>query len=208
MKLAFLAASAASLLIAAPAFAITAAPTPSSTDVQVTGSVATECGIGNQSGGGARSLPETVPLGSLIGPTGEVAANTPISIGFDNVWCNGASNSLVMTVTPLSNPAVTVYDHSSFTNYLTLNVTSDPNNQVLPAYFNGASSLSSGSAGTAADDTGINGTLSNTLGAFETGTGKYSQALLSYSLPAIHAGHDRPLAGSYTGSVTITVTPG
>jgi type 1 fimbria pilin len=69
MKLAFLAAGAASLLIVSPSFA---ADTANSTDVTVNGSVATQCGIGNQSGGGVRSLPNTVDLGSLVTTDGQL----------------------------------------------------------------------------------------------------------------------------------------
>jgi hypothetical protein len=106
-----------------------------------------------------------------------------------------------MTVTALkdlSPPAS--FDASSFTDHLTLTVGSDANDLVLPTYFGGVSTLSSGLAGAA-------GTLAVTGPAFETGTGKYSQAVLTYSMPSdAHSPGIRPLAGSYQGVVTISVT--
>jgi hypothetical protein len=194
MKFAFLAAGAAALVTAAPAFADTA-----STNVQVTGTVGSQCGVGNQSGGGTRVTDSSgvVPLGNLVGPTGQLSIPQTV-IGFDNLWCNSAS-SLTMTVTALKTN-VTVSDTSSFTNHLDMIVSHDSSDDVL-IYFGNPSSVSTGAGG-------ADGTLTSTLPtAFETGTGTYSRALLNVTLPAGTQGNDRPVAGSYTGTVTITATP-
>ena len=124
---------------------------------------------------------------TLAGPT--VQSNT----------ISGANNTLTMDVTDLklqSPPAS--FDSSSFVSAVDMNVTSDGTHKILQTYF-GIPSLQS----TGATD----GIATVNIGAFETGTLTYSEALLSLKMPS--TAHDpglRPLAGSYTGSVTVTVT--
>lgn len=197
MKLAFLAVSgAAALLAAAPAFADTA----NSTDVQINGTVTAQCGIGHQSGNGTRSIPESVTLSNIVDANGQLDTSTSTPIAFDNVWCNGAHNTLTMDVTSLklqSPPAS--WDNRSFVAAVDMVVGSDGDHAILPTYF-GIPTLQSADA--------TDGVKSVTIGAFETGTLKYSEALISLKMPSdAHSPGLRPLAGSYQGTVTVTVTP-
>lgn len=197
MKVTFLAAGAAALILASPAFADTA----NSTDVQVSGTVTAQCGIGHQSGGGTRSIPEDVTLSDVVDANGQLDTTTSTPIAFDNVWCNGASNTLTMDVTSLKlqSPPAT-WDSSSFVAAVDMNVGSDGTHKILPTYF-GISNLQSADA--------TDGIKTVTIGAFETGTLTYSEALLTLKMPSdAHSAGVRPLAGSYAGSVTVTVTPG
>jgi len=194
MRFAFLAASgAAALMIAAPAFA----DTGNSTDIQITGTVASQCGIGHQSGTGTRGQPEVVTIPSLVDANGQVDPNNSMVVGFDNIWCNGPTNHITIAVTSLQlqNPPAS-FDASSFEDYLDINLTDDGTDHVLS--YLGLSNISSGSGGATT-------TVTSAIGAFETGTQDYSQAKLNYSVPSPHNSGDRPLAGTYKGTVTITV---
>jgi hypothetical protein len=199
MKLSSLALGAATILIAAPAFTPAFAAGTAST-VVVNGTVAKQCGVGNQSGGGTRAIASPVNLGSLVTTDGQLASSTKTPIAFDNVWCNAPAN-ITMDVSPLKlTSPPPAFDASSFTAALDLNLTSDGTHAVLPTYF-GVSALSSTLGAT-------DGLASNAIPAFETGTQIYSEANLSYSMPSnAHSPGIRPLAGDYSGTVTFTATP-
>ena len=198
MKVTLLAAAAA-LVIATPVFA---AGTPASTNVVVNGTVTAQCGVGHQSGGGTRSIasPVTVPV---VDANGQLDTATTTQIAIDNIWCN-APNTLVMDVTQLSlkTPPTGGWDTSSFVAAVDMVVSSDSsNNRLLPTYCGGQTTLQSAGA-----TDGI--ATEATEPAFETGTGKFSQALLTLAMPATaHSKGVRPLAGDYTGTVTVTATP-
>lgn len=181
MKTLFLAVSALAL-IAAPAMAA-----DGSSSIVVNGSVAGMCGAGHQSGGGVVTGNTPVDLGNLVDANGQlsVAATT---LQFDNLWCNGPA-TLRLSATALSN-ATPVLDAGSFVNTLDMTVSG----KVVDTYMGG------GSATTGTDK------VANTGFAFETGTGQYAQGTLNVSLPAGHNG-DRPIAGAYTGTVTLTASP-
>jgi hypothetical protein len=196
MKRAFLVAAAATILIAAPSLVLAQA----STNVAVTGSVGKQCGVGNQSGGGLRPTGAAqVDLGNLVTSDGQLATSTPTAIAFDNVWCN-APSTLSMDVTPLKLQNAPAFDASSFTAALDLNVNSDGTHKILSTYF-GIPTLSSTNGST-------DGVKTVQIAAFETGTLTFSEALLTYSMPVnAHSPGIRPLAGTYTGTVTVTATP-
>lgn len=187
MKTIVIAAAAASLL-AAPAFAQT------TRSVDVTGNVAKLCGLDNQSGGGTGGYTPTVALGSLVNNNGQLDV-APRNIGFGNVWCN-APATLTLAASKLTT-ATSVTDTASFTNKLDLvvdNATGDGGS--IFAYLGGAASARS--------EAPVSYALNQE---FETGIGRFSRARLSVALPTGTVGNDRPVAGAYTGSVTLTVTP-
>ncbi|HZZ87685.1 MAG TPA: hypothetical protein VFE13_05050, partial [Caulobacteraceae bacterium] len=143
MKFAFLTAGAAVALLAAmPAFA------DPSTSVTVSGHVASQCGVGNQSGGGVRGDHgglSTVSFASLTDSNGQLSVPDQ-TIAFDNVWCNNA-NSLTMTVTSLKTTTA-VSDASSFVNNLDMVVSNTPGTAlILQTYFGGATSVQTGVGG-------------------------------------------------------------
>lgn len=201
MKKILLGAAALSML-AAPAFAQTgaiggttppAAPTTQSQNVVVNGTVAKQCGLGNQSGGGTGGYTPTLDLGSLVDGNGQLSV-TPKNIGFGNVWCNSAA-TVVLSATQLKTTATNT-DPSSFTNALDLIVdgTTGLNGSIF-AYLGGATQMRSG--------TDVSAT---TLGAFETGIGRFQSARVGVALPTGTAGNDRPIAGAYTGTITLKVS--
>lgn len=192
MKIAIAAVTAASLLTAVPAFAATA-----STNVTINGTVPGLCGVGNQSGGGTRAAgTDVVTIADLVDSNGFLSV-ADRDIEFDNLWCNTPS-TLTMAVTPLSTTAP-VSDPTSFVNHLDMIVGNDGGAKVLQTYFGGATSVSSAVNG---------GILTYSIpGAFETGTGQYSKASLKITLPQGTVGNDRPVAGAYSGTVTITAVP-
>lgn len=188
MKTIVIAAAAASLL-AAPAFAQT-----TSQAVAITGNVGKLCGLGNQSGGGTGGYTPTMDLEDIVDGNGQLA-NVSKVIGFGNVWCNSAAN-LSLSATDFTTNASTT-DTDSFTRKLDLIVDGETGNGgSIFTYFGDTTSARTGTPAT------------NRIGqAFETGIGKYSEARVRVALPQGTVGNDRPLAGAYAGSVTLTVTP-
>ena len=195
-RLMFLSAGAAALMVSSTAFAT---GSPVSTNVTITGTVGSQCGVGNQSGGGTRSLGPAITLTDVVQADGQLDTTTTTPIGFDNVWCN-APNTTKMDVTELKlqNPPAG-WDTSSFVAAVDMVVSGDGTHKILPTYFGVSTLQSSGST---------DGVVSVSLPAFETGTLTYSEALVSLSMPSsAHSPGVRPLAGTYTGTVTVTATP-
>jgi hypothetical protein len=188
MKKILLGAAALSML-AAPAFA----QSTQSQNVVVNGSVAPLCGLGNQSGGGTGGYTPTLSLGSLVDGNGQLRSISE-NIGFGNVWCN-SKTVLTLGATKLTTQTL-LSDPSSFVNELDLIVDSDTGEggSIFP-YFGTATQVRSGA------------TITNNLGGdFETGIGKYQKARVRVALPTGTVGNDRPVAGAYTGSITLNVT--
>ena len=184
MKRIILAAVAVSALALAPqAFAAGA-----SAQVTVGGSVAGACGNGNQSGGGVAS-PSNVLLGNLVDANGQLSVAEQ-TITFGNTWCNGPA-SLSVTATALDSGQPTPADAGSFVSKLDMVVTG----KLIDTYMGG------GVAKTGAPKNAIINQ------AFETGTGQYAEGKLNVTLPAGTVGNDRPVAGTYSGTVTLTATP-
>lgn len=186
MKTILLGAAALSLL-AAPAFA-------ADQTVTIGGTVASQCGLGNQSGGGTGGYTSSVNFANIVDPaTGLLDTNASATIGFGNVWCNGPS-TLSLAATPFVT-GTTVTDTSSFTNALDLVVDGGTNaNRSIMVYL-GARQVRTGSPATR--------DLTN---AFETGVNDFQSARVRLALPTGTVGNDRPVAGTYAGSVTLTVT--
>jgi len=181
MKTILMAASALSLL-AAPALA------QESSTVTVNGSVALQCGVGNGSGGGD-GAPSVVTITEMTDADGFLSIPAQ-AIEFGNIWCNGAGASMTLAVSALQHDTIAdgTFDASSFINKVNMHVETG---NIL-AYFGG------GAAHTGAPLT------ATSAGAFETGQDAWDNASLTFSNPS---GNDRPLAGSYSGSVVLTVSP-
>lgn len=175
-------------LIASPAFA------QSTQTVAVNGSVAKQCGLGNQSGGGSSGHTANVTMNNITDANGFLNADASVNIGFGNVWCNGPAN-LSLTPSAFAN-ATPVADAASFVNKLDMIVDggANPARSIL-VYLGG------GQATTAAPK---NFTIPQE---FETGTGDFQTARVRLALPAGTSGNDRPIAGDYSGAVVLTVSP-
>jgi len=185
MKTILMAASALSLLAAPAAFA------QSVSTVNVGGSVGALCGLGNQSGGGVSAPTTNVALGSMIDGNGFLNVGSQ-EISFGNVWCNNAA-TVNLTVGALTTGTLNT-DPSSFTNTLDMHLAPLSNGKSVLVYL-GATEAHTGAPLT-----------NNTAGAFESGVNDYSKAVLSVSLPAGTAGNDRPVAGTYSGSIVLSVS--
>lgn len=191
MKKILIAAAALSTL-AAPAFAQVQSAATVPVNVAVSGTVAPLCGLGNQSGGGTGGYTPTLALGSLIDGNGQlnVAAQ---NIGFGNVWCNSAATVTLSTTQLKTTTANT--DPGSFTNALDLIIDGQTGlNGSVFAYLGGATQVTPTASAS-----------NSTLGAFETGTGKYQSARVSVALPSTSTSGDRPVAGAYKGTITLKV---
>ncbi len=177
-------------MLAVPALAQTQA-------VAVNATVGAACGLDNQSGGGTGGYTPTATINSMIDGNGFLNTSASATIGFGNVWCNGAS-SLGLTATPFVT-TTTNTDPSSFVSAVDMIVDggTTPNRSVL-LYF--------GDLGTKQARTGSPLSFTNP-GAFETGNGDFQTARVRLALPATTSGQDRPLAGLYNGTVTLTVSP-
>ena len=185
MKTVLIAATALSLL-AAPAFAQSASST-----VNLAGTVDKLCGTGNHISGAAADADwaQTDAEGQFNGFTSGQRS-------FGNMWCNTAAN-VSLSVTSFST-AAPVADTGSFANSFNVKVTTDTS-----VYFNannpgGVVQSSGATAGNASGPTG---------GAFETGLRRYSGMIVEI-LPQAGSGGNakRPIAGNYTGSITLTAT--
>lgn len=183
MKRIILAAVAVSALAVSPAaFAASANAT-----VTVGGQVTASCGNGNQSGGGVAS-PSVVALGEMVDGNGQLAV-TEKTITFGNTWCNGPAN-LTVAVSDLDS-GITPADASSFVGKLNMVVTG----KMIDTYMGG---------GSATSNTDKTAAIAQ---AFETGTGQYAEGKLNVTLPVGTVGNDRPVAGTYSGTVVFTATP-
>ena len=187
MKAILMGAAALSLL-AAPAFA-------QSQSVEVNGTVDKQCGLGNQSGGGTGGYTALVDLGEITDTNGFLDTNAAVNIGFGNVWCN-APASLSLSATSFDADVVAT-DTSSFVDNLDMIV--DGNTGLggsVFAYLGGATQARTGSPAEF-----------DIPQEFETGTGRFQSARVRLALPTGTAGNDRPVAGDWSGTVTLTVSP-
>ncbi len=193
MKTILMTAVAAATLIAAPAFAQT------SSTINLNGTVANQCGKDNHSGGYDTHPDYTrgdVNLGIIQLDNGQLLEDTVIAEkrSFGNMWCNFATTvRLEVSQVKTSN---TTTDVTSFANSFDVEV----EGPVINAYLNGGAIRSNGA---------VNGFQSRALpGAFETGAGQYSSLstikVLRKARP-VGTGYLRPVAGTYTGAITLTV---
>lgn len=186
-KIALLAAAAT--LIAAPAFAQSSV----SRTVNVNTTVAGQCGLDNQSGGGTGGYTPTVSFADITDANGFLDTAATVNIGFGNVWCNSAAN-LSLTASSFDSD-VTAVDTGSFVDNLDMIVDGQTGlGGSIMTYFGG------GEARTGTPK------LATIPFAFETGTGRFQNAAVRLALPTGTAGNDRPVAGNWTGTVTLNVT--
>ena len=169
-----------------------AGPTQSSV-VEVTGSVPKLCGVGFQSGGGSSNV---VDADFDIFTDNQGRLNTSLSkvVEFGNIWCNTPA-TLKMEVSKFAHvgPIVPTSDPSSFDSQFDLLVTPPAGGGIF-VYLGGATQASS--AGAPIENTGLQ--------AFETGTGQYQRANVAIRHEA--GSTDRPYAGDYAGTITVTAT--
>lgn len=188
MKKILIAAAALSTL-AAPAFAQQTV----SQNVAVTGSVFKQCGLGNQSGGGTGGYTPTLALGNLVDGNGQLKTISEV-IGFGNVWCNSAA-TVELSTTQLTTSTPNL-DTGSFTDKLDLIVDGATGlNGSVFAYLGAATQVTPSAPAS-----------NSTAAAFETGTGRFQSARVRVALPVGTAGNDRPVAGSYAGTITLKVS--
>lgn len=168
--------------------------------VTVTGTVASQCGYGNQSGSTGAAADSgyvaSVPLsGAMTDSNGFLNTTQTTTIGFGNVWCNGP-NTITLTASQMvHNSAVDGnFDARSFVRKVDMIVdATDLTGGNILAYFGGGQARS----GTPLVRSGG--------GAFETGNDNWQRASVRLALPTGTVGNDRPLAGNYTGRVTMNI---
>ena len=185
-----------SAAVAVAALVAAGAASAEESQLNVTGNVSKQCGLGNQSGGGTGGKTQPVNLGSIVDGNGQLSV-APQTIGFGNVWCN-APATISLAVSALQNTSTAPFDSSSFVNKLDMIVEKPTSGGSIFSYF---------APGTTSARTGTAPITNNIAGAFETGTLAYQGAVLKVALPTGTQGNDRPTAGDYAGTVTLTVTP-
>lgn len=193
MKKILFAASAIGLLASTSAMA-------AENQVDLSGTVAAACGVGNHiSGPGTAAGFTEGDISGIAIADGNGQFNTPVQFdnrSFGNLWCN-APATVTLEVTDFSTD-VTVYDTGSFTNRFDVEVQTDAG-----VYIGQGQDYVLSTAGNAsASQSG------STAGAFETGTGRFGGADYIKILPAARSsgGNYRPVAGNYTGYVRLTAT--
>lgn len=195
------------LLIAALATAAFAAATPAfaqaSNQVNLSGTVAKACGVGNHISGPGTAAGFTagditnIPLADANGQLNAPVVYTNRSFG--NLWCN-APAQVTIEVSALQNPT-TVFDTGSFTNTFDVEITTDAGVYVGQTQDYVISTV--GAAGHVKTVTGTNPF------AFETGTGRFGGADQVRILPSARSsgGNYRPVAGAYNGYIRMTAAP-
>jgi hypothetical protein len=166
--------------------------------IVVGATVGNQCGLGNQSGGGVSNPSTPIALGEIADSDGFLDTSVGATLNFGNVWCNSAATvSMEVTALTTSSPNT---DPSSFLSSVDMVVDNSDGGGWIGQYIVGGPS-SIASNGT------TNGFASgSTPGAFETGSGQYAEANLHLAYPAGHPGNDRPLAGTWSGTVTFTAS--
>lgn len=192
MKAYLVLAASAIAMAATPAFADTTATANSST-ISLSANVAAACGTGNHRSGATSGAGNTTDATyTLADSTGQFKTAQTQNRSFGNVWCNGPA-TVAITATQLSTPAA-VSDTSSFTNKFDVEVSGGAMVYV------GGGTLATGGLASKTQSLAL-------PAAFETGLGTYSSVDIKV-LPALGSGGMplRPVAGAYTGHVTITAT--
>ena len=195
MKTYLVLAASAIAMAATPAFADTTATANSST-ISLSANVAAACGTGNHRSGATSGAGVTTDATyTLADGTGQFKTAQSQNRSFGNVWCNGPA-TVAITATQLSTSPSGAFDTSSFADKFNVEVSGG-----AMIYVGGGTLATNGSA-----------TKTQSLAlpaAFETGLGQYSSVDIKV-LPALGSGGMplRPVAGAYTGQVTITATVG
>lgn len=197
MKKFIFAVSALGLFASTPAFA------QSSNTVNLSGSVAKACGVGNHISGPGTAAGFTagditnIPLADSNGQLNSPVVYTNRSFG--NLWCN-APASVSIEVSAMTTPT-TVFDTGSFTNRFDVEVTTDAGVYIGQSQNYVITTLNDGD--------GIVTASGNNPFAFETGTGRFGGADQIRILPSARSsgGNYRPVAGDYTGYIRMTAAP-
>lgn len=188
MKTVFMAVAALATLAAPAAFAQSA--------INLNANVTSACGVGFHRSGATAAPGWTqgdVTGLTLVDGNGQLATQTvATNRSFGNLWCNGGG-TVSMSVSSLTSTTPAL-DSGSFTNSFNVRVKTD-----MGVYMNAGEDLlitsNGGAAGTA---TGAN------AGAFETGLQRFS-GVDSIEVLA-DASNRRPVAGTYSAAITLTVT--
>ena len=191
-KTLFIAASALSMVVAAPAFA----QTGNSESINLTANVGKACGVGNHLSGAMTGTGDQsdIVIDDLADEQGQFNAAKTFNRSFGNVWCNGPA-TVTIAATKLATTESTT-DLGSFTNAFDLEVSGG-----AMIYADGGT-LNTAIAGQSSKSNGINQ-------AFETGLGAFSSVDIKVQPSLTGNGRaKRPVAGLYKGTVTITATAG
>jgi hypothetical protein len=173
-----LAASAALAAVAAFSAPAFAVTTSNSSTVTVNGNVTARCSVANPT--------STVDLGELTTNTdGTLASQSKVN-HFGDIWCNGTGNSITVTAHPLANTNTTA--DPSFVNQVNYTVTS----------------TNPGLVGQTADSSSSTPLTVSGLPAFDTGITNFDQ----YTITTIASGTKKVIAGGYSGTIDVVVTPG
>lgn len=190
------------LIAAASALALTAAAVPAfaqsaNATVNIGAEVAEACGNGNHKSG-ASSAPGwaqgDITIANFADINGQVATQEiATNHSFGNLWCNTAAE-VTMTVSALTDGKSAPADIGSFTNSFDIEVNTD-----MGVYLGGAAGM------TIRSQNGADGSETGTTnGAFETGLQRFS-GVNSIKVLADASGR-RPVAGTYSGSITVTAS--
>jgi hypothetical protein len=189
MKKFLIAASTLSLMaVAAPTYA------QSNQTIDLSATVAGACGNGNHRSGSDAVFSgwsaDTLTVNLTNAGNGQFNGQSFDNVSFgQSIWCNGPA-TITMNVSPLTTTNA-VGDTGSFTNTFRVEMTSD-----MGVYF---------AQGEDYVFTSTVGGYSNPLpGAFETGTGRFGGADQVRVLA--DSANKRPVAGSYSGTITLTAT--
>lgn len=198
MKKILLAASALSLMAAAPASAQQVG------EVLLTSTVAGACGVGNHKSGAAvnSSWNQDDIVVNLADSNGQFSGATFNNRSFGNVWCNGPAN-VTIEVGSLVNGTrgVAPSDSGSFSNEFDLIVTTGAGVYTNAGAYTGLT----GGTPLVLNTTGASGIATSTGGvahAFETGLAQYS----GFNVQVVNPGNLRPIAGAYQGHVRFTAS--
>ena len=193
MKKSLIVAASALAMAATPAFAVTT--TNDSSTINLAADVTAQCGVGNHMSGATQGAGDQSDISVTLADTnGQYKTAQTFNRSFGNVWCN-APATVEVTATPLTEDSgAVVGDTDSFTNRFDLQVSGG----AMVAYVGGQTV-----------DTSVTGGESKSFDmthAFETGLGQYSAVDITV-LPSLRSGEARrPIAGHYTGAVTLTAT--
>src|SRR3569832_304102 len=171
------------VLTVASALALAALTSPAfaagSGHVDISGSVAAVCNV--------TSPTHTVSFGAFTtAANGTYAGNDVQTQGFGDIWCNSASTLSVVAKPLVSDQHTT---DTPFTDRVDYVVTSP----TVPTPTSTVGSVAS---------TGATTTV-NVPQAFDTGTGTFDQ----YTITTVSSGSNKLVAGTYSGTIDITLTP-
>jgi hypothetical protein len=179
------------LAASAAVVALVAISTPSfaagnTETVLISGTVTAKCAVANS------SISVALTLDSADG----TYAGESLTPNLGDIWCNGTGNSVAITATPVTTGNTTA--DPSFTNRVDYTLSTDAASVFSGFGTHPITPLST----TAAPLTGATETLTG-LPAFDSGASHST-----FTMATTASGGKKLIAGSYTGSITVLVTPG